>query len=44
VSLIGFIIATRAPVRLLEDTFPVPSLQYGVPRTQIQKYKMHKPS
>jgi hypothetical protein len=26
VSLIGFIIATRAPVRLLEDTFPVPSL------------------
>jgi hypothetical protein len=24
VSLIGFDIATRAPVRLLEDTFPVP--------------------
>jgi hypothetical protein len=24
VSLIGFIMATRAPVRLLEDTFPVP--------------------
>jgi hypothetical protein len=23
VSLIGFVIATRAPVRLLEDTFPV---------------------
>jgi nitrogenase molybdenum-iron protein alpha/beta subunit len=24
VSLIGFILTTRAPVRLLEDTFPVP--------------------
>jgi hypothetical protein len=24
VSLIGFVLATRAPVRLLEDTFPVP--------------------
>jgi hypothetical protein len=24
VSLIGFVIATRAPIRLLEDTFPVP--------------------
>jgi hypothetical protein len=24
VSLIGFVMATRAPVRLLEDTFPVP--------------------
>jgi nitrogenase molybdenum-iron protein alpha/beta subunit len=24
VSLIGFVKATRAPVRLLEDTFPVP--------------------
>jgi hypothetical protein len=23
-SLIGFVLATRAPVRLLEDTFPVP--------------------
>jgi hypothetical protein len=24
VSLIGFVLATRAPVRLLEDTFPIP--------------------
>jgi hypothetical protein len=24
VSLIGFVLATRAPVRLLEDTIPVP--------------------
>jgi hypothetical protein len=24
VSLIGFVLTTRAPVRLLEDTFPVP--------------------
>jgi hypothetical protein len=24
VSLIGFVMATGAPVRLLEDTFPVP--------------------
>jgi hypothetical protein len=24
VSLIGFVMATRAPVRLLEDTFPIP--------------------
>jgi hypothetical protein len=24
VSLIGFVLTTRAPIRLLEDTFPVP--------------------
>jgi hypothetical protein len=24
VSLIGFVMATRAPVQLLEDTFPIP--------------------
>jgi hypothetical protein len=44
VSLIGFVLATRAPVRLLEDTFLVPLYSTSFLGLKFKKYKINKPS
>jgi hypothetical protein len=42
VSLIGFVMATRAPIRLLEDTFLVPLYSTAFVGLKFKKYKINK--
>jgi hypothetical protein len=44
VSLIGFVLATRAPVRLLEDTFLVPLYSMAFLGLKFKNIKINKPS
>jgi hypothetical protein len=44
VSLIGFDLATRAPVRLLEDTFPVLLYSTAFLGLKFKNVKINKPS
>jgi hypothetical protein len=44
VSLIGFVLATRAPVRLLEDTFPIPLYSKAFLGLKLKNIKINKPS
>jgi hypothetical protein len=44
VSLIGFDKVTRAPIRLLEDTFPVPLYSMAFLELKFKNVKISKPS
>jgi hypothetical protein len=44
VSLINFVLATRAPIRLLEDTIPVPLDSTAFLGLKFKNIKINKPS